>query len=112
MFRDDYYFTESISTEEATSLTSYEKLLYAIRDGEKLDLTSSVLYYEHVVNLLCKDSRCNEVVETVKKGTEHNEDYLSLYVDHNKDKLYQYTYHFEMDKAGFYRYIGYDRTNE
>ena len=112
IFRDDYYFTEKINPEEDTSETSYEKLLYAVRDGEKLDLTSVVIYYEHVVNLLCKDSRCNEVIEEIKKGTEYNEDYLSLYVDHNKNKLYQYTYHFEMDKAGFYRYVGYERTNE
>ena len=112
MFHDDYYFTEKVASEEGGSLTSYEKVLFALREGDKLDITSSVLYYEHVLNLFCRDSRCESVIEELKTGSDYNEDYLSLYVDHNKDELYQYTYHFEMDKTGFYRYIGYDRTNE
>ena len=55
---------------------------------------------------------CNDTVETVKSGSEYSDEYFDLYVEHNKDKLYQYTYHFEMDDAGFYRYVGYERTNE
>ena len=112
IYHGDYYFTEKVTPEEGTSLTSYEKILYALRQGEKLDIVTVVVYYEHVLSMLCKDSRCENTVTSLKKDVEYGEEYLSLYVEHNKDSLYQYTYHFEMDSAGFYRYVGYDRTNE
>ena len=101
-----------MTDETGSSMTSYEKLLKAYRKENSLDITSSVVYHERVLGLLCKDSRCENVIEHLQTGVEYNEAYLSLYVDHNKDHLYQYTYHFKMDEAGFYRYIGYDRTNE
>ena len=112
LFRDDYYFTESVNPEEGSSMTSYEKLLKAYRKDNNLDIISGVVYHERVLHLLCKDSRCEHVIEPLQADAEYNEAYLSLYIDHNKDHLYQYTYHFKMDEAGFYRYMGYDRTNE
>lgn len=113
MYNGDYYFTEKVTPEEASSMTSYEKIISASREGERLDITTAVLYYESVLAVFCYDSRCDHVIENLKKGVEYGEEYLSLYVDYNESKLYQYTYHFEMDTAGFYRFIGYDRkTNE
>lgn len=39
-------------------------------------------------------------------------DSLQKYVDNNKDNLQQYTYTFELDDNGFYKYIGFERTKE
>lgn len=112
MNRDDYYFTEKVVPEEDDSLLSFEKILYAKRVDNKLDITSAVVFYEQVLSILCKDSRCEETIESLKPGVEYGEEYLTLYVDFHQKELSQYTYHFEMDDAGFYRYKGYDRTNE
>ena len=112
IYHGDYYFTDKVATEEGTSLQSFEKILNARRVGDQLDITTAVVFYERVISILCKDSRCESTLETVKQGTDYDDDYYNLYVDYHKDSLYQYTYHFEMDDAGFYRYIGYDRTNE
>ena len=106
---DDYYFTQQVADEVGTSIHPYEKIIKAVRNGERLEITSAVLYYESVLNILCRDKDCSDVIKTVKAGEEYGNEYLSLYVDHNMDDLYQYTYHFEMDKSGFYRYVGYDR---
>ena len=105
IYHGDYYFTESVAPEEGTSLVSYEKMLHAVRDGEQLDITTAVLYYERALSLFCKDSRCETIIETVKQDADYGEDYLSLYVAYHQNELYQYTYHFKMDSAGFYRYI-------
>ena len=112
IFGGDYYFTEKVTAEEGSSLIPYEKLIKAYRQDNHLDITSVVFYYEKVMGLFCKDHLCDNIVEEVKAGNDYGEEYLSLYAEHNKDKLYQYTYHFEMDDAGFYRYVGYERTNE
>ena len=37
---------------------------------------------------------------------------IDKYISANADKLQQYTYTFEMDKNGFYKYVGFERTNE
>ncbi len=107
----DYYFTKSLSPEEDGSLVSYEKLLKATRNGDELQITSAVLYYEKVQSVFCKDRKCEQVLETVKSGSEFDQAFFDLYVEHYQEKLYQYTYQFEMDEAGFYRYVGYQRTN-
>lgn len=112
MYRDGMYFTEKVAPEEGSSLDSYEKIIHATRKDEELEITSAVVYYEHVLGLLCKDQNCENSIGNVKVGFDYGEEYLSLYVEHNQKNLYQYTYHFQMDDAGFYRYMGYERTNE
>ena len=37
---------------------------------------------------------------------------IDNYISQNADKLQQYTYIFELDNNGFYKYIGFERTNE
>ena len=108
----DYYFTDTVAPEEDWSLTSYEKVIKATKDGDMLDITSAVVYYETVLAILCKDNNCENILEPVQAGTEFGDAFFRLYVDHYQDKLYQYIYHFELDNSGFYRYVGYDRTNE
>ena len=108
----DYYFTNKIGNEEDSSLSSYEKIVKATRNENSLDITSVVLYYEKVQAVFCKDKNCEQVLENVKSGSEFGDEFFDLYLDHYKDKLYQYTYHFEMDDTGFYRYVGYERTNQ
>lgn len=112
IYHGDYYFTESVAAEEGTSLVSYEKIISAVRKEDHLDITSVVMYYERALSLFCKDSRCEKTIEAVKNDVEYGEEFLDLYIDYHQRELYQYTYHFEMDLAGFYRYVGYDRTNE
>lgn len=105
-----YYFYEGVSEAEGTPITKYEKIIDAKKDGDTLLITSAVLYYEAVNSVLCKDVECSNVVENMNNEPSYP-DYYSLYVDHNKDKLYQYTFKFKMDEAGFYNYIGFERTN-
>ncbi len=112
IYNNGIYFTEKVGTEEGSSLIPYEKVIHVIRIGDKLEITSVVVYYEKVLGLFCKDSNCENSIETVGMDKEYSDEYLDLYVEHNKDKLYQYTYGFEMDDAGFYKYKGYKRTNE
>ncbi|MBP5679239.1 MAG: hypothetical protein J6X28_05410 [Bacilli bacterium] len=112
LYNGSYYFTESITPEEGSSLTSYEKVISAEREKNQLDITSAVIYHERVLSLFCKDPNCEEVISHVKKESEYNEEYLSLYVDYHQEHLNHITYHFEMDESGFYHYLGYTRTNQ
>jgi len=112
MYGGSYYFTESVASLDGSSMSSYEKIISATRNKEKLDITSAVLYYEHVLSLFCKDINCENIVEKAKPGVEYGDEYFDLYVEHNQKSLHHYVYHFEMDNNGFYHYVGYDRTNE
>lgn len=106
-----YYFYEGDSSEVGTPITKYEKIISARRSDDTLLITSAVLYYESINSVLCKDSLCGSVLDKMTNEPSYP-DYYSLYVDHNKDKLNQYTFKFKMDEAGFYNYLGFERTNE
>lgn len=105
-----YYFYQGDSSEVGTPITKYEKIISAKRDGDTLLITSSALYYEAINSVLCKDVECTTVLDVMKSEPSYP-DYYSLYVDHNKDKLNQYTFKFKMDDAGFYNYLGFEKTN-
>ena len=106
-----YYFYEGVYDEVGTPITKYEKIISAKRDEDMLYITSATLFYEAINSVLCKDVECENVVENMNNEPSYP-DYYSLYVDHNKDKLNQYTFKFKMDDAGFYNYVGFERTNE
>lgn len=106
------YFIEGRFEESDGSFQAFEKILSASRVENDLYITSAVLYYEKVQNVLCRDLRCESVIEQVEDGDEYFDHYFYLYLEHNKDLLYQYTYHFQLDESGFYHYIGYERTKE
>lgn len=106
-----YYFYEGVYDEVGTPITKYEKIISAKRNEDMLYITSATLFYEAINSVLCKDVECATVVENMNNEPSYP-DYYSLYVDHNKDKLNQYTFKFKMDDAGFYNYVGFERTNE
>ena len=106
-----YYFYEGEVNDVGTSITKYEKIISAKRDSEYLYITSATLFYEAINAVLCKDVLCANVLDNMNNEPTYP-DYYSLYVDHNKDKLFQYTFKFKMNEAGFYNYVGYERTNE
>ena len=107
---EGYYFTEQETSEEETSMTKYEKIIKAEKEGTNLYITSVPIYYERVNKVLCKDPSCENVIEKTKEETNYTESYLTLYIDYHKEELHNYTYHFQQDEAGFYRYLGYERT--
>ena len=112
LFKDHYYYIDKAVNEKEKSLIANEVIVKAIREGDSLYITSSILYYEKSLNLLCRDSKCKYVLENVEKSKNYNEDYLNLYIIHNQERLNQYTYHFEADDGGFYHYVGYQKTNQ
>lgn len=103
------YFSNEILNDVDTSVSSYEKIISISRKGNYLNIISVPLFFNKPEKVLCKDYDCNEVIENNVK--DNNEDYYDLYLDHNKDKLNQYKYKFKMDNVGFYRYVGFEKTN-
>ena len=106
---DQIYFIEHEPIPTSSTLVSYEKILSAKKSDDLLYITSGVVYYETVNKVFCKDYKCTEVIETVQNEPSYP-DYYKLYVDYHKDDLYQYTYQFQLNESGFYRYVGYERT--
>lgn len=112
LFKDNYYYIDKAVDLKKDTLVRNEIIVKAIREGDSLYITSSIVYYEKNLNLLCRDSKCKYVLETIDKSKSYDEDYLNLYIEHNNKKLYQYTYKFEADDGGFYHYLGYQKTNQ
>ena len=109
--RYNYYFMNNDATEIEGSFRNYEKITSAEKKNNDLYITSIPLYYETVNSVICKDNRCEKVVEILSKDQEYNDDYFDLYLEHNKDKFDKYKYHFRLNNIGFYEYIGYERTS-
>lgn len=106
---DKYYFTQNEILDPDTPLVAYEKIIDAYREDDYLYINSVSLYYEGINKVFCRDARCEEVVDNVT--TEPNyPDYYSLYVDSKAEKLAKYTYKFKLNEAGFYNYVGYEKT--
>lgn len=106
-----YYFLNEEKDEVGTPMTSYEKVLSIKRDGNNLYINTAVLYYDSVNKVLCRDYDCESVLDNMDSEPSYP-DYYSLYTEHNYKKLYQYSYNFKMDKTGFYKYVGFKRTNK
>lgn len=103
------YFTQDIVKDNNNGLISYEKIIDAYREDDSLFIKSISVYYEKVNKIFCSDARCEEIIDTVKNEPSYP-DYYDLYVDSRKDKLTKYVYRFDLNEAGFYNYIGYEKT--
>lgn len=108
---DGYYFVHNGTSDYTVNNVSYEKILSAKKDNNYLYINSAVLYYEPNNRIICKDYNCEEVLDTILDGNNTNS-YFDLYIDHNKNKLNKYKYTFKLDKNGFYKYVGFERTNK
>ena len=108
---EGYYFTEKDGEEIDSSIQKYEKMIKAEKEENTLSITTTVIYYEKVNKVLCKDETCENVIEKAKEETNYTKDYFDLYMDYHKKELHNYTYKFAMDEIGFYHYIGYERTS-
>lgn len=109
--RYNYYFMNDSAEEQEGSFKNYEKISSAEKKNNDLYITSIVLYYETVNRVICKDNRCEKVIEVLSKEQDYNDDYFDLYLEHHKDKLDKYKYHFTLNSLGFYEYKGYERTS-
>ena len=102
------YFVQNEIQDIDSNMIVYEDIISIKKDNNYLYINSAIMYYESINKNVCRDYECNEVVEKI--GEEPNSDYYSLYIEHNRDKLYNYRYKFKLDKNGFYKYIGYEKT--
>ena len=102
------YFLRDEIIDMDTNMNNHEEILSIKKDNNYLYINSAIMYYDSINKVICKDYDCEEIVEKI--GEEPNSDYYSLYIKHNKNKLYNYHYKFRLDKNGFYKYIGFERT--
>ena len=109
--RYNHYFMNDKAKEIDSSLKGFEKIKSVEKKKNDLYIISNVLYYESTNNVICIDSRCEKVLEVLSKDNEYNDDYFDLYLEHNKDKLDKYKYHFTLNDIGFYEYQGYEKTS-
>ena len=106
-----YYFINGAAKESDDSLKIYENVVSIVKENNDLYIISNALYYEKINGYVCKDINCEKVLSELSKDKEYNDEYFDLYLESKKDKLSKYTYHFRLDNAGFYKYLGYERTN-
>ena len=106
-----YYFKNGKAEVQDNSLRIYESIISVVKEDKNLYITSDALYYEKVNKYICKDINCEVVVQELSKDKDYNDEYFELYLDSKKEKLSKYTYHFKLNDAGFYKYIGYEKTN-
>lgn len=104
------YYASVVPEDIDEDMSSYEKIVSVSKSGSYLYIVSVPVFYNAVEKVLCKDYDCSEVVENNAK--ENGDDYYNLYLDHNKKKLINYKYKFKMDNVGFYKYMGFEKTNE
>lgn len=102
------YFVQGEVQDMDSNMNGYEDIISIKKDNNYLYINSAIMYYESINKNICKDYDCNEVVEKISE--EPSPDYYSLYIKHNKNKLYNYQYKFRLDKNGFYKYLGYEKT--
>ena len=106
-----YYFINGKEEESDSSLKIYESIISVVKEDNNLYITSDALYFEQGSKYICKDINCEKVLTELSKDKDYNDEYFDLYLESKKDKLSKYTYHFKLNNAGFYKYIGYERTN-
>ena len=108
---DGYYFVHNGIGDYSNENVSYEKILSAKKDKNYLYINSAVLYYEPNNRVICVDYDCEEVLDTISEG-DNTSSYFDLYIEHNNKKLNRYKYTFKLDKNGFYKYVGFEKTNK
>lgn len=85
-------------------------VIESINDGEAMLYRTHDDYINKTVALgSVKDVIGEEYVNTTTYSTN---DKIYEYIEKNADSLQQYTYTFELDSNGFYKYIGFERTKE
>ena len=107
---NEKYILQNDVQDSDTNMSNHEDIISIKKDNSYLYINTAVLYYESINKFICKDYKCDEIVE--KLNDEANDEYFKLYIKHNKNKLYNYQYKFKLDKNGFYKYIGFERTNK
>ncbi len=110
MYSAPNYIIQGEIKDTDSNMSIHEELLSVKKDNNYLYINSAAMYYESINKNICKDYDCNEIIETINE--EPSSDYYSLYIKHNKNKLNNYRYKFKLDKNGFYKYIGYEKTNK
>ena len=103
-----------------TSSDVYPKVIKAEKNNKYLKVTAAVIFrekdnfYKSYKDLTATKNSLgtlDELIGEKELNSITNESILE-YVEKNQDKLQQYTKTFEIDKNGFYKYIGFERTKE
>ena len=110
MYSSPIYFIQGEIKESDSNVNVHEELLSIKKDNSYLYINSAVMYYESINKIICKDYDCKDIIETI--NDEPSSDYYNLYIKHNQKKLANYRYKFKLDKNGFYKYMGYEKTNK
>lgn len=107
---DNNYFSQDEINDTGSNMRSYEEILSVKKDNNYLYINTSMLYYDVVGKNVCLDYGCENIVDKI--SDEVSDDYFTLYIKQNSKKLYNYKYKFKLDKNGFYKYLGFERTNK
>ena len=110
MYSAPNYIIEGEIIDSDSNMNIHEELLSIKKDNSYLYINSAVMYYESINKIICKDYDCKDIIETI--NDEPSSDYYNLYIKHNHKKLVNYRYKFKLDKNGFYKYMGYEKTNK
>jgi len=106
-----YFMNGQVGETTESPLKTFEKITEVTKQNNDLYISSNIIYYDSVSNVLCKEASCKNVIEELTKTSQYNDEYFNLYLESKKDKLYKYTYHYKLNDAGFYKYLGYTRED-
>ena len=103
------YVSSGYGCGSGSAFENYENVLSARKSKTTLLITTAVVFVHYGTNSICLDYNCENVIDTFPPDST-DEVYFINYINNNKDKLYQYTYKFKIDKDHYY-YLGFERTN-
>lgn len=117
-----YEASGMIDCEKSSTVVVDDLVLKAQKNKKYLQIAVGVMFRNIASKKFYKslgdaDKQTNEIAkfEDIIGGERDSnliEKKIDNYISQNADKLQQYTYIFELDNNGFYKYIGFERTNE
>ncbi|MBQ6324133.1 MAG: hypothetical protein IJI22_04835 [Bacilli bacterium] len=95
----------------------YSKVVKAEKAGNMLKVTAGVLYVDGSEDKVYRDfektkTLGNTIGEYLGTAGEYQEMYAKRHIENTVDTCELYTYTFEADNNGFYKYVGFERTQE
>ena len=118
------YVSGSPACGGTSTVALYEKIVNIQRSSSELKITTAIAVYNMETSSIYKsvaDMKNSNAIDTIENiiGEEYtnsvsysSDDKIYDYIKNNSDSLQQYTYTFEVDTNGFYKYIGFERTKE
>lgn len=103
------YITNQDGCGGTSAQTAFEKIVRAQRNSNNLKITTGVIFATPEGYFKSYDDM-NDVSKAFNYTSGPNNEAKNI--ANNKDSLTQITYTFEVDNNGFYKYVGFERTQE